>query len=223
MACVDGISSVSLYKRKQLQYLPIVKGLIGSTCSDILLDSGSSISLVSSELVNRCSLSIFPKPALNVTTAACTNMRLNTGVILPICIGKLVTNHEALVSQHLVAPVILGTDFLSKHGIQIDFKAEKIVTDDLGTIWPDIENDTHFPSACTIHQHTSYWDNSYTVAAIIPDDPDGDDCSIPLFNRPPVYSIPNCESEYYKILTEYQELFSSLPGKTTTVQHQIIT
>ena len=44
-----------------------------------------------------------------------------------------------------------------------------------------------------------------------------------FFGKPPVYSIPDCESEYHELLDKYHTLFSSLPGKTTTVSHQIIT
>ena len=177
----DETSSISLCESKHLKYLPIVKGLIGTTYSDILLDSGSSVSLVSNELVTMCSLPIFTKSAVNISTASCANMRLTTGVELPISIGRLIVNHEALVSQHLVAPVILGTDFLTKYGIQIDFKNGVIKADGVGTIWSTTGGDEHSPVPCAVHQCTSHWVNAHTVTAFIPDNHDEDDCSIPFF------------------------------------------
>ena len=210
---------------KAYSNLPMVKGLIGKSYWDFLLDTGSSVSLVSENVVVNGKFDRLPMQTVNVKTASCNKLQLSSFVNLPVNIGSLNTTHKVLICKTLVSPVILGTDFMSEYDIEIDFKARHIRAKGHGVIWPEsIVNDKYDkPFCCPIHTHQHYWENSYTVAAIIPDSDEIDECAIPLFNRKPTYNLPKCTHECQEIVNEYFDLFSSIAGITETIQHYIPT
>ena len=86
----------------------------------MLMDSGSSISLVSQDIATQLKdFTQKPLPQIQLKTAS--------GEILPLC-NHISTQVHAypehgcpsgtqffVVADHLVAPVILGTDFLRQH------------------------------------------------------------------------------------------------------------
>lgn len=193
-----------------------ITGLVGQYHFRILFDSGSSISLVRKDVLQTIDVPIRPMNSVNVVTASCGNMNVRHTADVPLQIGQLTTTHKVLVADQLVVPVILGTDFMKVHGISINFKNGSIYADNWGQIWP-IDN------SCTIHSFASDWENSYSVAAIFHDETDDYDCGVPLFNKPQVYAFPNCSSVYKPVLASYSNLFSTLPGKTNTSYHHIVT
>ena len=212
------ISSVTILKSNSL---PKVKGLVGNVCVNTLFDSGSSISLVSEKTVLKCNLPTHTLDKVSVQTASCDKMLLSTSVSLPIKIGSLEVVHKAFVCKRLVSPIILGTDFMCQYDIDINFQAKVIKAKGHGVIWP--EHVTDPPLSCTVHTHESFWENSYNVAAIIPDNDEAEECAIPLFHKNPTYSLPPCAVECQEVVNEYRDLFTSIPGKTNTVEHHIPT
>ena len=42
-------------------------------------------------------------------------------VRLKVLLGSYTSEHELLVTEHLLMPVILGVDFLSKHAVTVVF------------------------------------------------------------------------------------------------------
>ena len=99
-----------------------IHGTVNQIPCTILLDTGSSISLISQELLDKAHLTptSVPQP-VNILTAACTDMVLCTSATIMLTIGAFSVQHEAYVAPHLVSPVILGTDFLSKHQVRLDY------------------------------------------------------------------------------------------------------
>ena len=73
---------------------------------------------------------------------------------------------------------------------------------------------------CPVHMHEPFWENSYTVAAVIPDCDETEECA---FHKEPSYTLPDCARECKAIVKEYSNLFSSIPGKTNAVSHHIPT
>ena len=90
-----------------------ISGKIRDIHCVILLDSGSSMSLISQYLHEQAGLSCNSIPSsVNVITASCNEMELRNTTVVPLQIGTLSVTHEMYVAPKLVASVILGTDFL---------------------------------------------------------------------------------------------------------------
>ena len=95
---------------------------IGDTPVKVMLDSGSSVSLIRTNLVNKIQCS----PRI---TDISTKLITASGVLLPmrglITTTVKINNHrvhqDLIVVDSLMAPVILGTDFLSTQKILLDF------------------------------------------------------------------------------------------------------
>ena len=199
--------------------------MIKNFSTSILVDSGSSISLVSEDIVRICSLHIEHTDAIIMQTASCDTFKLSSFVLLPIKIGRFDVIHKALVCKHMVSPVILGTDFMSLYGIIVNFESKVITASGYGLIWSnnDISPLANKTPCCPIHTNESLWENTFTVSAIVPDSDEAEDCAIPMFHKQPIYTRPNCSTQFEDIVTQYQELFSSLPGHTNTIKHHIPT
>ena len=114
---------------------------------------------------------------------------------------------------------------MSEYDIEIDLKGHHIRAKDHGVIWPEsVVNDKYDkPLCCPIHTHQHYWENSYTVAAIIPDSDKIDECASPCLLENRHTTLPKCTYECQEIVNEYFDLFSSIPGRTETIQHYIPT
>ena len=100
----------------------MIKGRFGGVEIELMLDSGSSVSLVQHDVL---------QDAHNITQVAARPIQLVTasGDQLPILqhikalvqLGELNVSHEFVVVKTLVAPLILGIDFLQGNGLMLDF------------------------------------------------------------------------------------------------------
>ena len=89
----------------------------------MMLDSGSSVSLA------QCNVLQYAQNVIQVTTARSVQLVTASGDKLPILqhvkasiqLGELNVLHEFVVVKTLVAPVILGIDFLQGNGLMLDF------------------------------------------------------------------------------------------------------
>ena len=108
-----------------------VFGTVNHIPCTILFDTGSTISLISQQLVNRAKLpQSSSAQTVNVLTASCNDMVLNTTTDIPLKIDGFSANHKAFIAPQLVSPIILGTDFLSKFQVSLDFKRASITIGD---------------------------------------------------------------------------------------------
>ena len=85
-----------------------------------MIDSGSSISLVRGNLTTNHTLNTTPQ-GLQLVSAAGEPISLLGQITLPIQLGDIKTDHPFVVVQSLITPVILGIDFMQKHGLVLDF------------------------------------------------------------------------------------------------------
>ena len=100
----------------------ITKGFLDNKEVDMMLDSGSSISLVQESVAIAFSRPIEAVPSgLKLVSAAGDTISVLGCITLPVCLGKLHVKHPLVVVRSLIAPVILGVDFLQKHGLTLDF------------------------------------------------------------------------------------------------------
>ena len=107
----------------------IITENVGSKSVEIMLDSGSSISLFAQSIVSEL-YNILPMALLPI------QLKIVVGEPLPIidyiCTQVCIPNMESSVQQNfvvissLIAPVILGLDFFQQHGLILDFTAADV-------------------------------------------------------------------------------------------------
>ena len=95
----------------------------------MLMDSGSSISLLSQDTAKRLKDFIqITLPQIKLKTASGEILPLRNHISTQVCIQNMVApvKHNFVVADHLIAPVILGTDFLHQHELILDFSNETV-------------------------------------------------------------------------------------------------
>jgi len=96
--------------------------MIGEYKVEMMLDSGSSISLIQESTVATLSKECKIMPSgLKLISASGDNIPILDCMTLPLCISELQTTHSLVVVQSLIAPVILGLDVLQKHQVVLGF------------------------------------------------------------------------------------------------------
>ena len=188
----------------------------------MLMDSGSSISLLSQDIAKRLKdFTQRPLPLIKLKTAS--------GEILPLCnhistqvyIQTMVTpvEHNFVVADHLIAPVILGTDFLRQHGLILDFSNETV------GVYP---KQVHAPQ----QELRSFWEDTVKhkphIGAVAMLDATAveatEECAIPDYGAVKNFELPQCtKSAFSSVINQYKHLFCNIPGKTTQAYHHIPT
>ena len=201
----------------------ITRGMLGKTEVDVMLDSGSSISLIQESIAMELSVKRTPPPVgLTLVSAAGDDIPVLGCITVPLCVETLQVTHPLIIVQSLIAPVILGLDFLQKHKLVLDFTSSPVKIINSGTeqltcnedVNPILDNARQVRNKiCAVEALTGT-----TEEAI-------DDCAVPLFGKKsveldmPVCAIPT----FLPILNEYKSLFRTSPGKTTAAEHFIPT
>ena len=195
---------------------------------DILLDSGSTVSLVRNSILPRTLGVKQLKPGdLQLVSAAGEPMPVVGQANVVVQVGQLSVEHPLVVVDSLISPVILGMDFLQQHGLVLDFASSPIsVTTrhtppnshgQLQDIQPIVEDVQKAKAKiCAVYSESS----SELTEEVV------DDCAIPRFSTTtgPDYDMPQCSTDSLSLLlNEYQELFRTSPGCTTAAEHFIPT
>jgi len=107
----------------------VIMGNIGHTTLEVMLDSGSSISLLAQSSISQM-INIIDKPVPEIL------LKTASGVLLPtvkyITTSVLIENmespvqHDFFVVSDLIAPAILGLDFLQNHNLVLDFSEDTV-------------------------------------------------------------------------------------------------
>ena len=104
----------------------VITGKVGDVNIEMMLDSGSHRSLlhvlcqdalVGMRGMSKANLLVHP----NLVTASGQPLPMVDHIEATMLIGQLRVRHNFLVVESLVTPAILGTDFLQKHGLTLDF------------------------------------------------------------------------------------------------------
>ena len=200
-------------------------GELAGECMEMMLDSGSAVSLVIKEEADKLQgkLANIPIPQVRLITAAGEPLQITGCVQAPVGISQLNVIHQFLVVDKLVAPVILGLDFLQQHNLVLNFASRPVtintftqrVNQKLETIPDDLQ-----PIVEAAQQIKS---KMCAIAAI--QDPAHDlidDCSIPDFQNTHC-EMPECAPGLKLIIQQYKHLFIMKLGKAEGTYHYIPT
>ena len=94
-------------------------GSVGNQNLDVLLDSGASFSVICKEYAP--SKDVEPLISMKLVNADGSDLAPLGTLVLEGKVGDIQSNHPFIVVDHLSVPVILGCDFLTKHGVVVDF------------------------------------------------------------------------------------------------------
>ena len=95
---------------------------------EMMLDSGSVVSLVRKDMMSPQMINVaqIPLPAVKLVTAAGDDLLMVDHIQTTVQIQHHTVTHMFVVVNTLITPVILGMDFLQKHGMVIDFASTPV-------------------------------------------------------------------------------------------------
>ena len=105
--------------------------------TEILVDSGSSVSLVRDDLAsmvptnNQTNKDEFP---VLLTASGSERLSIMGESSFELKIGNLITVEKFLVVKNLVSPLKLGTDLLTKHKMVADFSGNLVKGEKIGAV-----------------------------------------------------------------------------------------
>ena len=107
-------------------------------------------------------------------------------VVAPISVGTIHFDHNFVVVHSLITPVILGIDFLQKHGIVLDFTTTPV------TIQPTNPPPNIPPEVQPILESARHTISKVSTVASIADSSEDiiDNCAVPLFDAVITYDMP---------------------------------
>ena len=191
----------------------IITGVLENKLVEIMIDSGSSISLVRGSLTTGQKLNAAPQ-GLQLVSAAGEPISVLGQITLPIQLGDVKVDHLFVVVQSLITPVILGVDFMHKHELILDFTTTPI-TIRSQTLNVNCQSDLG-PLL------------KMKVAAIPsisqPTEESVDDYAVPIFDATTTCDLPKCnDPNLLALLETHKQLFNTSPGRTTVTEHFIPT
>ena len=189
-----------------------ISGTWGGATVNMMMDSGSSVSLVQRRLAQNQSLQgvqVLPViPDIRLVTASGGNLPVQGYVQAPITVGY---THHFIVVNDLVAPVILGTDFLCQNALVLDFTSQPL------TVHHNEPADELTMSGVGDKVCAVGTAESSTIDVV-------DQGAIPLFPGNEGFEFPSdCASSLAPIIECNKDLFVTVPGVTGEVYHSIST
>lgn len=194
----------------------IVKGELGNVCVEVMMDS---ISLMMESFAKNYQNQAAPK-GLKLVSAAGEPIPVIGEVVAPISVGTLHVDHNFVVVHSLITPVILGIDFLQKHGIVLDFTTTPVTIQNTNPP-PNIP-----PEAQRIIESARHTISKVCTVASIADSSEDiiDNCAVLLFDAAITYDMLQCQDpDLTTLLHTHRELFRNTPGKTNITEHFIPT
>ena len=144
-----------------------------------------------------------PLPQIQLVTASGDKLPIKDYIKVPIEVQGEKLTHDFLVVNKLITPVILGIDFLQKHGLTLNFSHSPVV----------ISTTTHTASTATtrdeatdilkpiwiahqsVHKnvHKKYCGN----IGLDNQEENIDDCTVPKFDQPVQIEFPQCTNSTF--------------------------
>ena len=209
----------------------VIKGKVGGVATELMVDSGSSVSIVRKEVLDQSQgiTKIRPAPQLQLVTASGEPLQVLDHIMAPVRIGQQSVSHEFVVVNNLVTPAILGVDFLQRHKLVLDFATSPVsITPNMRKPPPKLEGNGDDQVAFLAVMASERQAKTKMCAAAAIDDTTAwdaiDECAIPQFGGPPHFEFPECpRPSLAPIVEEYKDLFRTQPGMTSAALHYIPT
>ena len=160
----------------------VVTGLLGGVSMEMMLDSGSAVSLVRKDMISPQMNDVVHIP-LPLVTATGDNLLIVDHIQTTVRIQHHTVTHSFIVVNTLVTPTILGIDFLQQHGIIIDF-----VSSPINISVPPVADSTVIDSCLksVLEAERTVWTKHCAVASISNSIEDQvEDYAIPVFSEAP--------------------------------------
>uniref|UniRef100_A0A5S6R1X8 Peptidase A2 domain-containing protein n=1 Tax=Trichuris muris TaxID=70415 RepID=A0A5S6R1X8_TRIMR len=183
-----------------------------------LLDSGSSLSLIDERALVKYGVSFTAcsDRMVNLVTATGSPAEVKGYMPLHVKLGDLECTHKFWLVETLLTDIILGTDFLTCHGICLDMGRNIAYGTKIGCIPLPVPYRAR-DVTCLVHQPEP------RVISGECDMSSDMDCAVPNFARPDEFTLPPCENPFKAVVTEFKHLFSTKPGFTNVCEHAIPT
>ena len=207
----------------------IVKGIWGGVAVELMLDSGSSLSLVQCDVLQGAEnvVQVAATRPIQLVTASGDQLPILQHVRASVQLGELKVLHEFVVVKALVAPVILGIDFLQGNGLMLDFTQNPVaISNKLPKVISPTEHSMAIAQVVPIYEATqktvfqtcAISVNQETEVDIV------DDCAVPNYSTPTESELPACSSPKLSgVVEKYHKLFCTKPGYTENAWHYIPT
>ena len=203
-------------------------GELGGVKVETMLDSGSSVSLVQRGVLlqARGIKKVKGTKPLRLVTASGDDLPIVDHIRAPVKLGELELVHEFVVVESLVAPVILGIDFLHDNALVLDFTATPVRVCNYHT--PQIETSDTVALAEVLPMYQRARKEKARACAIAGIEEQGtdviDECAIPMYQKATSVEFPECpKSSLRTVVRKYQSLFRTTPGVTNAAHHFIPT
>ena len=101
-----------------------IVGKVGGISSEVMLDSGSSVSLLSQNIAQKLiGARPQPIPQVQLQTASGDSLPIINYISVDVQLNTMDTAvyHNFIIVPNLIAPVILGIDFFQQHSLILDF------------------------------------------------------------------------------------------------------
>lgn len=146
----------------------------------------------------------------------------------PIKLGEFELMHEFVVVKSLVAPVILGVDFLQENGLVLDFTQIPVMVRHAAVKSTAPQPFTSQVSAPVMPLYQDEHRMQVRACAITALDQAEaevvDDCAVPNYSQPPSIELPECQVPSLSVVVaEYKVLFCTTSGHTEAAYHCIPT
>ena len=207
----------------------VIWGKLGGAEVEMILDSGSSVSLIKECLLPQVLGTMRAEVAnqLQLVTASGEPISILDHVRAPVQLGDLEVTHDFVVVKSLVAPVILGVDFLYKHGVVLDFTRTPVaVRHSYTKSSPQPQGNSTPEQLLPVYEASQKARARACVITAITDPTTDvvDECAVPKFGGPVHTELPTCSrSDLAEIVHNYQHLFRTTPGVTSVAHHFIPT
>ena len=189
----------------------IVRGQLGSVDMDMMLDSGSSVSLVQKDGLSEVSgVCAAASRELRLVTAAGETIPVLGYVSAPVEVGQVSVEYPFVVVKSLIVGVIHGIDFLRQHELVLDFtfspnkvlsRNQSVVAAD-NHISPDVQQIWKRASKAKGELGTSMAIGEFAEDV-------ANDCAIPKLGKAETttYGLPSCSSlDLSSLCHEFKEL-----------------
>eukprot|EP00731_Ephydatia_muelleri_P003473 Em0001g3473a len=218
------VISVAAVKSK----IATLMGSVGDTAAEIMLDSGSSVSLLRQELAQKATgvVRTQPRQEIRLVTAAGESLPILGYVKATVRLGTLEKLHDFVVMKDLITAVILGTDFLQLHGLVLDFTTTPV------TVAPSkiSANQESAPPIKPIWTAERLFKTKKCPVASIGETMEDanqemtEECAIPKFGSPPKVEFPEIiKTCFVTVVDKFKDLFVTTPGTTSLASHRITT